>query len=80
MFPSILGTNLGPTFLCTALVRISWVDAMVSTPDMAVPITMPHRSDSAGRVPSPASSRASFAATKANCVNASVSRIMPEGM
>ena len=70
MLPKIRGTNRGPTFLWTAVVRLSWVAAVVAMPAMAVPMTMPTRSASAGRPPC----RASAAAARAYWVKASLSR------
>ena len=69
MLPRIRGTNLGPTFLCTAWLRLSWVAAVVATPAMAVPMTMPTRSAGAGAPPW----RASAAAQRAYWVKASES-------
>ena len=77
MLPMAIGTKRGPTRWPAS--NSCCVCATVVTPLIAVPMTMPMRSDS-GSMVNPLPSSASCAATNANCMNGSIVRASVLGM
>ena len=77
MLPMVMGTKRGPTRWPAS--NAACVCATVVTPSIAVPITMPTRSDSLS-IARPLSASACSAAANANCMNGSMVRASDLGI